>query len=99
MQSQYGTVSVYPVDDFCGRLAGGSRACLLALAAIFGAALGWLAWPHAIWLAPLAFLLLPIVNTSKSAHGPWRLSKTPALALALPLRYFETLGVPSLAAQ
>ena len=38
-------------------------------------------------------------NTSKSAHGPWRLSKTPALALVLPLRYFETLGVPSLAAR
>jgi RNA-directed DNA polymerase len=37
--------------------------------------------------------------TSKSAHGPWRLSKTPALALALPLRFFETLGVPSLAAR
>ena len=36
-------------------------------------------------------------NTSKSAHGPWRLSKTPALAVALPLRYFETLGLPSLA--
>ena len=27
-------------------------------------------------------------NTSKSAHGPWRLSKTPALTLALPARYF-----------
>lgn len=36
-------------------------------------------------------------NTSKSAHGPWRLSKTPALTLALPLRYFQALGVPSLA--
>jgi len=36
-------------------------------------------------------------NTSKSAHGPWRLSKTPALARALPLRYFETMGLPSLA--
>ena len=36
-------------------------------------------------------------NTSKSAHGPWRLSKTPALTMALPLRYFENLGVPSLA--
>ena len=36
-------------------------------------------------------------NTSKSAHGPWRLSKTPALAIALPLRFFETLGLPSLA--
>lgn len=38
-------------------------------------------------------------STSKSAHGPWRLSKTPALALALPLRYFKNLGVPSLAAR
>ncbi|MBK9021561.1 MAG: group II intron reverse transcriptase/maturase [Sulfuritalea sp.] len=36
-------------------------------------------------------------NTSKSAHGPWRLSKTPALAFALPLRFFINLGLPSLA--
>ena len=36
-------------------------------------------------------------NTSKSAHGPWRLSKTPALALALPLRYFTNMGLPNLA--
>jgi group II intron reverse transcriptase/maturase len=36
-------------------------------------------------------------NTSKSAHGPWRLSKTPALAIALPLRFFTNLGLPSLA--
>lgn len=34
-------------------------------------------------------------NTSKSAHGPWRLSKTPALSIALPLHFFETLGLPS----
>jgi RNA-directed DNA polymerase len=38
-------------------------------------------------------------HTAKSAHGPWRLSKTPALALALPARYFERLGLPSLAAR
>ena len=38
-------------------------------------------------------------NTSKSAHGPWRLSKTPALALALPLHYFRNLGLPSLGAR
>jgi len=38
-------------------------------------------------------------QTAKSAHGPWRLSKTPALALALPARYFERLGLPSLAAR
>jgi RNA-directed DNA polymerase len=30
--------------------------------------------------------------------GPWRLSKTPALALALPVRYFSSLELPSLAA-
>ena len=36
-------------------------------------------------------------NTSKSAHGPWRLSKTPAITLALPARYFSSLGLPSLA--
>jgi len=35
-------------------------------------------------------------NTSKSAHGPWRLSKTPALSQALPARYFAELGLPSL---
>ncbi len=38
-------------------------------------------------------------NLSKSAHGPWRLSKTPALTLALPARYFSGLGLPSLAAR
>jgi len=36
-------------------------------------------------------------NSAKSAHGPWRLSRTPALALALPARYFATLGLPALA--
>ena len=36
-------------------------------------------------------------NTSKSAHGPWQPSKTPALAIALPLRYSNDLGLPSLA--
>jgi len=35
-------------------------------------------------------------NTSKSAHGPWRLSRTPALTQALPARYFAELGLPSL---
>ncbi|OHX34137.1 group II intron reverse transcriptase/maturase [Methylomonas sp. LWB] len=36
-------------------------------------------------------------NTSKSAHGPWRLSKTPALSLALPARAFAQMGLPALA--
>lgn len=35
-------------------------------------------------------------NTVKSAHGPWRLSQSPALAIALPQRYFATRGLPSL---
>ncbi|MBN1009193.1 group II intron reverse transcriptase/maturase [Amphritea pacifica] len=37
-------------------------------------------------------------NTAKSAHGPWRISKSPALYRALPNRYFKGLGLPSLAA-
>jgi RNA-directed DNA polymerase len=35
-------------------------------------------------------------NTSKSAHGPWRLSRSPALSIALPTRYFASLGLPLL---
>jgi RNA-directed DNA polymerase len=35
-------------------------------------------------------------NTVKSAHGPWRLSQSPALAMALPQRHFAALGLPSL---
>ena len=38
-------------------------------------------------------------NTAKSAHGPWRLSHSPALYLALPTRYFRDLGLPELAAR
>lgn len=37
-------------------------------------------------------------NTAKSAHGPWRLSKSPALYRALPNRYFKDLGLPELVA-
>ena len=37
-------------------------------------------------------------NTAKSAHGPWRLSHSPALSLAMPTRYFIGLGLPELAA-
>lgn len=35
-------------------------------------------------------------NTSKSAHGPWRLSQSQALAIALSARYFVGLGLPTL---
>lgn len=35
-------------------------------------------------------------NTSKSAKGWWRLSQTPALYLAMPNRFFDSLGLLSL---
>jgi RNA-directed DNA polymerase len=35
-------------------------------------------------------------NTCKSHHGPWRLSRSPALAYALPTRYFVAKGLPLL---
>jgi RNA-directed DNA polymerase len=38
-------------------------------------------------------------NTCKSAHGPWRLSDSPALVFAMPARYFAHLGLPSLFAK
>lgn len=38
-------------------------------------------------------------NTSKSAHGPWRVSHSPALYLALQTRYFRNLRLPELAAR
>ncbi len=37
-------------------------------------------------------------NTCKSAHGPWRLSRSPALAFALPAKYFAGMGLPTLVA-
>jgi RNA-directed DNA polymerase len=35
-------------------------------------------------------------KTAGSAHGPWHLANSPALAIALPNAYFESLGVPRL---
>jgi len=35
-------------------------------------------------------------NTAKSAHGPWRLSRSPGLAFALPAKYFAAMGLPML---
>jgi RNA-directed DNA polymerase len=37
-------------------------------------------------------------TTAGSAHGPWRLSHSRALDLALPKAFFATLGLPELAA-
>jgi len=35
-------------------------------------------------------------QTAASAHGPWRLANSPALALALSNAYFDSLGIPRL---
>jgi RNA-directed DNA polymerase len=35
-------------------------------------------------------------NAAKSAHGPWRISHSPALEIALPVKYFERMGLPQL---
>ena len=35
-------------------------------------------------------------NTAKSAHGPWRLSGSPALRYALPVKHFAAMGIPEL---
>ena len=35
-------------------------------------------------------------QTAGSAHGPWRLANSPALSLALPNAYFDSLGIPRL---
>ena len=32
-------------------------------------------------------------KTAGSAHGPWRLANSPALAFALPNAYFDSLGI------
>lgn len=38
-------------------------------------------------------------QTAGSCHGPWRLSKSPALSYALPNAYWVSLGLPTLAAR
>jgi RNA-directed DNA polymerase len=35
-------------------------------------------------------------QTAGSPHGPWRISNSPALAIAFPTAFFATLGLPSL---
>jgi len=35
-------------------------------------------------------------QTAGSAHGPWRLADSPALQSALPIAYFDSLGLPRL---
>ncbi len=35
-------------------------------------------------------------NAAGSYHGPWRIAKRPAMHLAFPVSYFDTLGIPRL---
>jgi RNA-directed DNA polymerase len=35
-------------------------------------------------------------KTAGSSHGPWRIANSPALSAALPIAYFDALGVPRL---
>jgi RNA-directed DNA polymerase len=35
-------------------------------------------------------------QTAGSAHGPWRIANSPALSIALPNAYFDSLGLPRL---
>jgi RNA-directed DNA polymerase len=35
-------------------------------------------------------------QTAGSAHGPWRIAKSPALNIALPNAYFDSLGLPAM---
>jgi hypothetical protein len=37
-----------------------------------------------------------IANTIRSCHGPWRMADSPALHSALPIAYFDSLGLPRL---
>jgi RNA-directed DNA polymerase len=41
--------------------------------------------------------LAPAATTAGSAHGPWHLANSWALATALPNSYFDSLGIPRLA--
>jgi len=38
-------------------------------------------------------------QTAGSAHGPWRIANSPALSIALPNAYFDSLGLPRLVAR
>jgi len=35
-------------------------------------------------------------QTARSPHGPWHLANSPALAIANPIAYFDSLGLPRL---
>ena len=64
-------------------------------------AIAWKQWKH----GPARFAELRrrgvgrdlAAQTAGSPHGPWRLANSPALAIALPNRFFNSLGLASVA--
>jgi RNA-directed DNA polymerase len=36
------------------------------------------------------------INTAASSHGPWRIANSPAMNIAFPIAYFDSLGLPRL---
>jgi RNA-directed DNA polymerase len=65
-------------------------------------AIAWKQWKH----GPTRFAELRrrgvgrelAAKTASSPHGPWRLTASPALHIAMPTTFFSSLGLPSLAA-
>ena len=47
------------------------------------------------WLASISSH--QVIGADWTAHGPWRLSASPALYFALPNKYFRDLGLPEVA--
>jgi RNA-directed DNA polymerase len=60
----------------------------------------WKKWKHGPQryrqLRPLGIGRELAAQTAGSPHGPWHLANSPALALALPIAYFDSLHLPRL---
>ena len=52
----------------------------------------------AVWLRTRRMWRLPFGDRwlAGSPHGPWRLANSPALSYALPIAYFDSLGLARL---
>lgn len=60
----------------------------------------WMQWKHGrgrfAALRKRGVGLALAARTARSGHGPWRLAQSPALTIALPKAYFDSLGIPRL---
>ncbi len=60
----------------------------------------WKQWKHGKQrygnLRPRGVGAALAVQTAGSPHGPWRVANSPALSIAFPLAYFDSLGLPRL---